>query len=49
MVPTKPSGVTSVDASPPGVSFESTIIQEGPSSGSVSQPENAYGSGQLTS
>ena len=28
---TKPSGVTSVEASPPGISFESTIIHEGPS------------------
>jgi hypothetical protein len=27
---TKPSFVTSVEARPPGVSFESTIIQEGP-------------------
>ena len=27
---TKPSGVTSVEASPPGVSFESIIIHEGP-------------------
>ena len=28
---TKPSGVTSVDAKPPGVSFVSMIIHEGPS------------------
>jgi len=28
---TKPSGVTSVEARPPGVSLESTIIHEGPS------------------
>lgn len=28
---TKPSGVTSVEASPPGVSFESMIIHDGPS------------------
>ena len=28
---TKPSGVTSVEARPPGVSFESTSIQDGPS------------------
>lgn len=27
---TNPSGVTSVDARPPGISFESTIIHEGP-------------------
>ena len=27
---TKPSGVISVDASPPGVSFESIIIHDGP-------------------
>lgn len=27
---TNPSGVTSVEARPPGVSFESTIIHEGP-------------------
>jgi hypothetical protein len=27
---TKPSGVQSVEARPPGVSFESTIIHEGP-------------------
>jgi hypothetical protein len=27
---TKPSGVTSVDASPPGVSLESIIIHDGP-------------------
>ena len=30
---TKPSGVISVDARPPGVSLESTIIQDGPSCG----------------
>jgi len=28
---TKPSGVTSVEARPPGVSFESIIIHDGPS------------------
>jgi hypothetical protein len=28
---TKPSSVTSVEARPPGISFESTIIHEGPS------------------
>jgi hypothetical protein len=28
---TKPSGVMSVEARPPGVSLESTIIHEGPS------------------
>ena len=28
---TNPSGVTSVEAKPPGVSFESTIIHDGPS------------------
>lgn len=28
---TKPSGVTSVEARPPGVSFESMIIHDGPS------------------
>lgn len=28
---TKPSGVVSVEARPPGISFESTIIHEGPS------------------
>jgi hypothetical protein len=28
---TKPSGVTSVEARPPGVSLESTINHEGPS------------------
>ena len=28
---TNPSSVTSVDANPPGISFESTIIQDGPS------------------
>ena len=28
---TKPSGVMSVDANPPGVSFESMIIHDGPS------------------
>jgi hypothetical protein len=32
---TKPSGVTSVDARPPGVLFESTIIHDGPSYGVV--------------
>ena len=30
-LPTNPSGVTSVDANPPGISFESMIIQDGPS------------------
>jgi len=29
--PTKPSGVTSVEARPPGVSFASMIIHDGPS------------------
>ena len=32
---TKPSGVTSVEASPPGVLFASTIIHEGPSCGGL--------------
>ena len=31
MILTKPSGVISVEASPPGVSFESMIIHDGPS------------------
>jgi hypothetical protein len=30
---TKPSGVTSVEARPPGVALESIIIHDGPSSG----------------
>jgi hypothetical protein len=33
---TKPSFVTSVEARPPGTSFESTIIHDGPSLSSVS-------------
>ena len=33
---TKPSGVVSVEARPPGVSLESTISHEGPSWGRVS-------------
>jgi hypothetical protein len=38
---TKPSGVTSVEAKPPGVSFESTISHEGPSWAGQRLPRHA--------
>ena len=47
---TNPSGVTSVEASPPGVSFESIIIHDGPSYrriSSVTKPEEIQKTYQL--